>query len=131
VVLGDQTPNAALLDYLLPDGNGVELGVLLQRKSPGVQVIIMTGAQLTPEEEAICQEYDFPDPAEALPGERRSEPHPGAAVPFFGGLCDLARLSPLAYGFSHWPVRPDRKMASITARLHSESSSGVGTSVPS
>jgi CheY-like chemotaxis protein len=60
VVLGDQTPNAALLDYLLPDGNGVELGVLLQRKSPGVQVIIMTGAQLTPEEEAICQEYDFP-----------------------------------------------------------------------
>jgi DNA-binding NtrC family response regulator len=59
-VLTRQTPNAALLDYLLPDGNGVELGVLLQRKLPGVQVIMMTGAQLTPEEEAICQEYDFP-----------------------------------------------------------------------
>ncbi len=55
-----QMPNAALLDYLLPDGNGVELGVMLQRKSPGVQVIMMTGAQLTAEEEAICQEYDFP-----------------------------------------------------------------------
>ncbi len=55
-----QLPNAALLDYLLPDGNGVELGVMLQRKSPGVQVIMMTGAQLTSEEEAICQEYDFP-----------------------------------------------------------------------
>jgi ATP-dependent Clp protease ATP-binding subunit ClpA/ActR/RegA family two-component response regulator len=59
-VIARQVPNAALLDYLLPDGNGVELGVLLQRKSPGVQVIIMTGAQLTSEEEAICQEYDFP-----------------------------------------------------------------------
>jgi ATP-dependent Clp protease ATP-binding subunit ClpA/ActR/RegA family two-component response regulator len=59
-LIANNVPNAALLDYLLPDGNGVELGVLLQRKSPGVQVIVMTGAQLTPEEEAICQEYDFP-----------------------------------------------------------------------
>jgi ATP-dependent Clp protease ATP-binding subunit ClpA/ActR/RegA family two-component response regulator len=59
-LVAKQLPNAALLDYLLPDGNGVELGVMLQRKSPGVQVIMMTGAQLTPEEEAICQEYDFP-----------------------------------------------------------------------
>lgn len=59
-VTAKQMPNAALLDYLLPDGNGVELGVMLQRRSPGVQVIMMTGAQLTSEEEAICQEYDFP-----------------------------------------------------------------------
>lgn len=59
-ILGDQVPNAALLDYLLPDGNGVELGVLLQRRAAKVQVIIMTGAQLSPEEEAVCQEYDFP-----------------------------------------------------------------------
>jgi CheY-like chemotaxis protein len=59
-LIARQVPNAALLDYLLPDGNGVELGVLLQRKTPKVQVIIMTGAQLSSEEEAICQEYDFP-----------------------------------------------------------------------
>jgi ATP-dependent Clp protease ATP-binding subunit ClpA/ActR/RegA family two-component response regulator len=59
-IMAEQLPNAALLDYLLPDGNGVELGVLLQRKAPNAQVIIMTGAQLTPEEEAVCQEYDFP-----------------------------------------------------------------------
>ncbi len=59
-LIAQQVPNAALLDYLLPDGNGVELGVLLQRKTPKVQVIIMTGAQLSSEEEAICQEYDFP-----------------------------------------------------------------------
>ena len=59
-IMAEQLPNAALLDYLLPDGNGVELGVLLQRKANNAQVIIMTGAQLTPEEEAVCQEYDFP-----------------------------------------------------------------------
>jgi DNA-binding response OmpR family regulator len=59
-LMAAQTPNAALLDYLLPDGNGVELGVKLQRRANKAQVIIMTGAQLTPEEEAICQEYDFP-----------------------------------------------------------------------
>jgi CheY-like chemotaxis protein len=59
-IIAAQMPNAALLDYLLPDGNGVELGVMLQRKSASVQVIIMTGAQLSAEEEAVCQEYDFP-----------------------------------------------------------------------
>jgi CheY-like chemotaxis protein len=59
-VLATQTPNAALLDYLLPDGSGVDLGVQLQRKASKVQVIIMTGAQLPSEEEAICQQYDFP-----------------------------------------------------------------------
>jgi ATP-dependent Clp protease ATP-binding subunit ClpA/CheY-like chemotaxis protein len=59
-IMATETPNAALLDYLLPDGNGVELGVLLQRRVPGIQVIVMTGAQLSPEEEAVCQEYDFP-----------------------------------------------------------------------
>jgi CheY-like chemotaxis protein len=59
-LLAGQTPNAALLDYLLPDGNGVELGVKLQRRAGKVQVIIMTGAQLTADEEGICQEYDFP-----------------------------------------------------------------------
>lgn len=59
-ILEEQAPNAALLDYLLPDGNGVELGVLLQRRAAKAQVIIMTGAQLSPEEEAVCQEYDFP-----------------------------------------------------------------------
>lgn len=57
---GRESPNAALLDYLLPDGSGVELGLQLQRKAAGLQVIIMTGAQLPPEEEAICQQSEFP-----------------------------------------------------------------------
>lgn len=53
-------PNAALMDYMLPDGNGVLLGLELQRADPGILIIVMTGTILPPEEEAICEEHDFP-----------------------------------------------------------------------
>ena len=53
-------PNAALLDYMLPDGNGVELAQQLRQMMPNLQVIMMTGSMLAPEEEAICEEHDFP-----------------------------------------------------------------------
>jgi DNA-binding NtrC family response regulator len=53
-------PNAALLDYMLPDGNGVELGVEFLQASPQMLVIVMTGTILPPEEEALCEEHTFP-----------------------------------------------------------------------
>jgi two-component system OmpR family response regulator len=53
-------PNAALLDYMLPDGNGAELGVLLRQRAPKIQIILMTGSVLPPEDEAVCEEHDFP-----------------------------------------------------------------------
>jgi ATP-dependent Clp protease ATP-binding subunit ClpA len=53
-------PNAALLDYMLPDGNGVELAQQLKQIIPNLQVIMMTGSMLPPEESAICEEHDFP-----------------------------------------------------------------------
>jgi ATP-dependent Clp protease ATP-binding subunit ClpA/CheY-like chemotaxis protein len=56
----EHKPNAALLDYLLPDGNGVELGMQLRQVVPRMQVIMMTGSVLPAEEEATCEEYDFP-----------------------------------------------------------------------
>jgi DNA-binding response OmpR family regulator len=59
-LLNSAKPNAALLDYMLPDGNGVELGVQLRQSAPRMQVIVMTGSVLPPEEEAICEEHDFP-----------------------------------------------------------------------
>jgi CheY-like chemotaxis protein len=59
-LLNNERPNAALLDYMLPDGNGVELGVQLRQNAPRMQVIVMTGSVLPPEEEAICEEHDFP-----------------------------------------------------------------------
>lgn len=53
-------PNAALLDYMLPDGNGVELGVEFLQTVPQMLVIVMTGTVLPPEEEALCEEHNFP-----------------------------------------------------------------------
>jgi ATP-dependent Clp protease ATP-binding subunit ClpA len=53
-------PNAALLDYMLPDGNGVELGVEFLQSVPQMLVIVMTGTILPPEEEALCEEHGFP-----------------------------------------------------------------------
>jgi two-component system OmpR family response regulator len=59
-IAAESRPNAALLDYMLPDGNGVELGVELGRLAPRIQTIIMTGTVLPPDEEAMCEEHDFP-----------------------------------------------------------------------
>jgi ATP-dependent Clp protease ATP-binding subunit ClpA len=59
-LMQENRPNAALLDYMLPDGNGVELGVEFLRSVPQMLVIVMTGTILPPEEEALCEEHDFP-----------------------------------------------------------------------
>ncbi|MDP9054917.1 MAG: AAA family ATPase [Acidobacteriota bacterium] len=59
-VVAQRKPNAALLDYMLPDGNGVELAQQLKQLLPNLQVIMMTGSMLPPEEGAICEEHDFP-----------------------------------------------------------------------
>jgi hypothetical protein len=45
---------------MLPDGNGVELGVEFLQLLPRILVIIMTGTILPPEEEALCEEHNFP-----------------------------------------------------------------------
>jgi DNA-binding response OmpR family regulator len=55
-----EKPNAALLDYMLPDGNGVELGVEFLQTQPRMLVIMMTGTILPAEEEALCEEHNFP-----------------------------------------------------------------------
>jgi DNA-binding NtrC family response regulator len=59
-LVDQEKPNAALLDYMLPDGNGVELGVKFLQTVPNMLVIVMTGTILPPEEEALCEEHNFP-----------------------------------------------------------------------
>jgi ATP-dependent Clp protease ATP-binding subunit ClpA len=59
-MVAKRKPNAALLDYMLPDGNGVELAQQLKQIVPNLQIIMMTGSMLPPEEEAICEEHEFP-----------------------------------------------------------------------
>jgi len=54
-------PNAALLGLLAAGmATASSSASKLQRRSSKVQIIVMTGAQLSPERKAICQEYDFP-----------------------------------------------------------------------
>ena len=59
-MVAKRKPNAALLDCMLPDGNGVELAQQLRQIVPNMQIIMMTGSILPPEEEAICEEHEFP-----------------------------------------------------------------------
>ncbi len=59
-MIAARKPDAALLDYLLPDRNGVELGLELRRTFPTLPVIIMTGSVLPPEDESLCEQQDFP-----------------------------------------------------------------------
>jgi ATP-dependent Clp protease ATP-binding subunit ClpA len=59
-LMQEHKPNAALLDYMLPDGNGVELGVEFLQTVPQMLVIVMTGTILPAEEEALCEEHNFP-----------------------------------------------------------------------
>jgi len=59
-LMRDHKPNAALLDYMLPDGNGVELGVEFMQTAPQMLIIVMTGTILPPEEEGLCEEHNFP-----------------------------------------------------------------------
>jgi CheY-like chemotaxis protein len=58
-IVNTNTPDLILLDYLVPDGNGVRLGVDLKLRFPSIQGIIMTGAELPDEEEEICRQFDF------------------------------------------------------------------------
>jgi len=54
-----ERPSVALLDYVLPDENGVSLGVRLREMSPGLPVIIMSGAELPGKDQITCEDHDF------------------------------------------------------------------------
>jgi DNA-binding NtrC family response regulator len=58
-LLISEKPNVALVDYMLPDGNGVALAKQLRQNAPHMRVIVMSGQILPPEEEAICEEQGF------------------------------------------------------------------------
>jgi DNA-binding NtrC family response regulator len=49
----------ALLDFILPDGNGLELGAKLQKRWPAIHVAIMTGGDLNSYDEYECRRFGF------------------------------------------------------------------------
>ena len=52
--------DAALVDVVLPDGDGLTLALELARSSPRTQVIVMSGMELAPDELALCERYGLP-----------------------------------------------------------------------
>jgi ActR/RegA family two-component response regulator len=55
-----QPPAAVLLDYVLGADDGLRLGLEFQTAYIGTQVVMMTGGQISSEEEALCRERDIP-----------------------------------------------------------------------
>jgi CheY-like chemotaxis protein len=56
----DRIPDAVVLDFLLPDGNGVRIGREWLLAVPSLRVMVMSGAALPVEEAEICEQFDFP-----------------------------------------------------------------------
>jgi CheY-like chemotaxis protein len=53
-------PDVALVDVMLPDGDGLTVALQLLRQYPRLQIIVMSGMELSADEAILCQRYDFP-----------------------------------------------------------------------
>lgn len=55
-----QRLDLAIIDLLASDGDGLWLAFELLRLWPRLQVVLMTGTELSPDEAALCDRQDFP-----------------------------------------------------------------------
>lgn len=53
-------PNVVLLDYMLGDDDGLQVGLEFQVHAPLTQIILMTGGAFSDELQAICEERNLP-----------------------------------------------------------------------
>ena len=59
-IAGRQRIDLALIDLMTADGDGLWLAFELLRLWPQLQVVLMTGPELSPDEAALCDRQDFP-----------------------------------------------------------------------
>ncbi len=52
--------DAAIIDYMLPDLNGLELSSRLRAKNHSLPVVMMTGGRMSADEEDLCRKYGIP-----------------------------------------------------------------------
>jgi CheY-like chemotaxis protein len=55
-----QRPDLAIVDLVLPDGDGLSVARELQRTYPGLRVVMTTGTELSSEESEVCERQEFP-----------------------------------------------------------------------
>jgi ATP-dependent Clp protease ATP-binding subunit ClpA/ActR/RegA family two-component response regulator len=60
--------DAAFIDQLLPDGDGVQLAMRLHSRTPNVFSIVMTGGHLSEEARALCRRFAVPVLTKPFPG---------------------------------------------------------------
>jgi CheY-like chemotaxis protein/Ni2+-binding GTPase involved in maturation of urease and hydrogenase len=53
-------PDVALLDIVLPDGDGLSLAMELRTTTPQMRLLLMTGTELSADEAGLCERYDIP-----------------------------------------------------------------------
>jgi CheY-like chemotaxis protein len=53
-------PDIALIDVVVPDGDGISLALELRANAPTLQIVLMTGMEPSAEEAALCERYDIP-----------------------------------------------------------------------
>lgn len=59
-IAGRQRPDLAIVDLVLPDGDGLSIALELLRMHPRLQVAVSAGVELSPDEAALCERQDFP-----------------------------------------------------------------------
>jgi CheY-like chemotaxis protein len=50
----------ALVDVMLPDGDGLTVAFEFLRRWPNVRIVMMSGTELSPDEMAVCERQDIP-----------------------------------------------------------------------
>jgi DNA-binding NtrC family response regulator len=53
-------PAVVLLDCLLGEDDGLQLGLEFQLQAPRTQIILMTGGGLSSEEQSLCEKREYP-----------------------------------------------------------------------
>jgi CheY-like chemotaxis protein len=59
-ILVGETIDLAVIDLMLPDGDGLSVALELLRASPHVRVVMMTGGELSDDELTVCERQGFP-----------------------------------------------------------------------
>jgi CheY-like chemotaxis protein/DNA polymerase III delta prime subunit len=59
-LVASRRPDAALLDVVLPDGDGLSLALEFRTTAPRMALTLMTGTELSADEAALCERFEIP-----------------------------------------------------------------------